>query len=121
MQVTRYQMHNVLECYSKKLSRAHGRETIGDGFSKKSGDELTLSSDTSRVAAMNKISRQVLDKVMDVVALSSAGKTGRHPMHAADSGGEGAGEALPMEFTCRVEDSVGVNSSIHSALGDPEE
>jgi hypothetical protein len=121
MQVTRYQMHNVLECYSKKLSRARGRETIAGGFSKKSADEMTLSSDTSRVAAMNKISRQVLDKVMDVVALSSAGKTGRYPLHAAEAGAEGAGETLPMEFTYRVADSVDVKNSIRSALGDPEE
>jgi hypothetical protein len=73
------------------------------------------------VAAMNKISRQVLDKVMDVVALSSAGKTGRHPMPAAEAGAEGAGETFPMEFTYRVADSVGVKTGIHSALGDPEE
>jgi len=121
MQVTRYQMHNVLECYSKKLSRARERETIAGEFSKKSVDELTLSSDTSRVAAMNKISRQVLDKVMDVVALSSAGKTGRYPMNETDASSEGAEETLPMEFTYRAADSINVKSNIPSALGDPEE
>jgi hypothetical protein len=121
MQVTRYQMHNVLECYSKKLSRARGRETIAGGFPKKASDELTLSSDTSRVAAMNKISRQVLDKVMDVVALSSAGKTGRHPMNEAEAGAEGGGETLPIEFTYRMGDSINLKSNIPSALGDPEE
>ncbi len=121
MQVTRYQMHNVLECYSKKLSRARAKETIAGGLPKKSADELALSSDTSRVAAMNKISRQVLDKVMDVVALSSAGKTGRHPMNEIDAGAEGEGESVPMEFTYRVADSIDLKSNARLTWGDPEE
>ena len=120
MQVTRYQMHNVLECYSKKLSRARGREG-GAGPTKKSADEWALPSEASRSAAMDKISRQVLDKVMDVVALSSNGRTARYRTHESGDGSEGAGESVPMEFAYRVADSIEVNISTRSAVGDPEE
>jgi hypothetical protein len=121
MQVTRYQMHNVLECYSKKLSRARATETIASGPSKKPADEMVLSSDTGRIAAMNKISRQVLDKVMDVVALSSTGKTNRYSMHVNKAGADGAGESAPMEFGYRAMDSIDRKGAARFDLGDPGE
>jgi hypothetical protein len=121
MQVTRYQMHNVLECYSKKLSRIRGKEVTAGGPSKKTLDEMALSSDTSRVAAMDKISRQVLNKVMDVVAHSSTGSSSRYPIHDNDAGAEGAGGSVPMELTCRVADSIDRKRIARLALGDPGE
>jgi hypothetical protein len=121
MQVTRYQMHNVLGCYSKKLSRVRGRESVAGGPPKKSAEEWALSSETSRVAAMDKISRQVLDKVMDVVALSSSGRTARHPTKASGVGAEDAGESVPMEFAYRVADSIDVRNNTRTVVGDPEE
>ena len=99
MQVTRFQMHNVLECYSKKLSTAPGGERTAGGPSKKSADETALSPETSRMAAMDKISQQVLDKVMDAVALSGAPPV-RWPVRPA--GDEGA-----EFFRSRIADSIG--------------
>lgn len=103
MQVTRYQMHNVLECYSKKLGRARVKENVGTGSGRKSAEEITLSSDTSRLAAMDKISRQVLDKVLDVVALSSTGKLSRYSTRGSDAVVGGAGE---MKFSSNGMDSI---------------
>ena len=121
MQVTRYQMLNVLECYSKKLSRTHGKDSISGGPSKKSTENLAFSSDTSRVAAMDKISRQVLDKVMDVVALSSTGSSNRYSAQADDTGADSAGGATSMEFTCRATDCIDRPRAARLSLGDPVE
>lgn len=117
MQVTRYQMHNVLECYSKKISRARGNESAA-GYAKKSGDEITLSSHISRMAAMDKISRQVLDKVMDVVALSSAGDSSRYSMRASDAVVGGVGTPAPIEAGSGGRDSIDRNRAGHLAMGE---
>ena len=66
MQVTSFQMHSVLECYSRKLS---ARRT-GDASSRKFPAGGVLSAEGSREATMDKISRQVLEKISDVVSLS---------------------------------------------------
>jgi hypothetical protein len=121
MQVTRYQMHNVLECYSKKLSRARGKESFATRPSGKSADEVTLSADTSRMAAMDKISRQVLDKVMDVVALSTTGNLSRYSMGGNDAVVGSAGGAAPMEFAFSEMDSIDRERTGRSAMSDPGE
>jgi hypothetical protein len=121
MQVTRYQMHNVLECYSKKLSRARGKEGSPGAPSKASADEIAPSSDTSRTAAMDKISRQVLAKVMDVVALSSTGKMSRHSMRATDAVARSAGDAAAVEFSFNGMDSSDRKRRARLAVGTPAE
>jgi len=118
MQVTRYQMHNVLECYSKKLSRVRGKESFATESSRKSADEIALPSDTSRLAAMDKISRQVLDKVMDVVALSNTGKLSRYSMRGNDAAVGSAGGAAPMEFPSNGMASIDRYRASHLAAGD---
>jgi hypothetical protein len=120
MQVTRYQMQNVLECYSKKLSRARGKESSASVPSKKSADEIALSPDAGRLAAMDKISRQVLDKVMDVVALSSTEQS-RHPIRENDAAAESAGEPAPMEFSFKGMGSIDRPRTDRLAVGNPGE
>lgn len=67
MQVTSYQMHSMLECYSRKLSRARRAD---EASPQRSRGEGALSPESSREATMDKISRQVLEKISDVVSLS---------------------------------------------------
>ena len=70
MQVSSYQMQNVLECFGRRLSRMRKNEKPAEGLPKKIADEQALSAESSRQATMEKISRQVLDKGTDGVALS---------------------------------------------------
>jgi hypothetical protein len=121
MQVTRYQMQNVLDCYSKKLSRTRGKECFSTGSSRKSTDEITLSSDTSRMAAMEKISQQLLDKVMDVVALSSTGDTGRYSLRGKDAVVGSVGGPAPMEFASNELNSIDREHTSHREMDDPGE
>jgi hypothetical protein len=76
MQVTNHQMHAMLECYSRKLIRSLDVNEAADDRLGKISDERSLSSESTREATMAKISRQVLDKVTDVVALSISQKAG---------------------------------------------
>ena len=119
MQVSSYQMHNMLECYSKKLSRTRTIGTPADGGPEKTAEEVAWSSESSRQATMEKISRQVLDKVTDVVALSrSQGKT---PPEQAEQEEDAAGaeEATATEFTFNVIDSINRKRTSRLAAGDP--
>jgi hypothetical protein len=121
MQVTRYQMHNVLECYSKKLSRARGTDRISGGRSKNPAENLTFPSDPSRGAAMDKISRQVFDKVMDVVALSSTGRSSRCSAQAGDAGADPGEEAASMEFPIRAMEPIDRRCAARLSLDGPGE
>jgi len=121
MQVTSYQMRNVLECYRKKLGRAGARENPAGGSLKKTADDIALASDTSRMAAMDKISQQVLSKVMDVVALSSTGKGSRYTMHGSDAVAESTGGRTPVEFPFNAMDSIHRKHTGRLAAANPEE
>ncbi len=87
MQVTSYQMHSLLECYSRKLSRARRSD---EASPQRSRGEAGLSAESSREATMDKISQQVLDKISDVVSLSrSRGETAVVGGSAAEAAGPG--------------------------------
>jgi hypothetical protein len=118
MQVTRYQMHNALECYRKKLSRVRGDEITPNGLPQSAMDRMVLSPETSRKAAMEKISRQVLDKITDTVALSSGTNSGRTLMRTIDGGAEAAGEEAPVESAFPVMDAIDRKRSAGLAVGE---
>lgn len=118
MQVTRFQMHNVLECYSKKLSAAPGGGRAASGPSKNAAHETALAAETSRMAAMDKISQQVLDKVMDMVAPSGAPPPQWPVMHADDEGAASAGAPAAVEFTPRLMGFSDRGGAARLAMGD---
>ena len=89
MQVTSYHMHSMLECYSRKLSRT--RRTDEDRSPSTRGESV-LSAEGSRQATMDKISRQVLDKISDVVSLSRS--RGGTPAEAGPTAASTGDEAL---------------------------
>jgi hypothetical protein len=119
MQVTSYQMHNVLECYRKKLSRTPGNEKSANFPSKKMVGDLALSPETSRMATMDKISQQVLDKVTDVVAFSNSPDPSRNETQGNTGGGESVGEPATEEFKYHVMDSINHKRTARLPMGDP--
>jgi hypothetical protein len=119
MQVSSYQMHNVLECFGRRLSRMRKNEKPAEGLPKKIADEQALSPESSRQATMEKISRQVLDKVTDVAALSlSRGKT---LPESPENGGHTAAAPDPAEteFTFNVIDAINRKRTSRLVMGDP--
>jgi hypothetical protein len=89
MQVTSYQMHSMLECYSRKLSRTRRAD---EASPQRSRGEGALSPESSREATMDKISRQVLEKISDVVSLSRS----REEAVPADAESHGAADAAGL-------------------------
>jgi hypothetical protein len=119
MQVASYQMHNVLECYTKKLSRVRATEESACFPLKKIGEGPALSPESSRMATMDKISQQVLDKVKDVVALSHSPEPLPAPAHGDASAGAGGGQPASEEFTYNVIDAINRKRTARLAMGDP--
>ena len=120
MQVSNYQMHNALECYSKKLSRARTR-TIGksaDGGPQKAGSESLWSQESSRKVTMEKISRQVLNKVTDVAVLSRSQEVALPEPPGPEEDAPGVDESPETVFTFNVIDSVNRKRISHLPVGD---
>jgi hypothetical protein len=67
---------------------------------------------------MEKISRQVLDKITDVVALSTGTKSGRTLMSSIDGGAEAAGEETPAESAFPVMGAIDRKRSAGLAVGE---
>lgn len=119
MQVSTYQMHSILESYTKKLSRVRTSAKSAEGGPKETAADAVWSPERSRQVTMENISRQVLDKVTDVVALSrSREKTDPGSMEP-DGNASGADEPPATEFTFNVIDSVNRKRISRLAVGDP--
>jgi hypothetical protein len=119
MQVTNYQMHNVLECYRKKLSREPGEDQSANFPAEKAADALALPPETSRMATMDKISQQVLDKVADVMGSSNSPDPSRNETRENSGIGKSMGEAAAEEFTYHVMDSIHRKRTARLPMGDP--
>lgn len=118
MQVTNYQMHTMLECYSKKLTRARNNEKAADDPREKIANELTLSPESTREATMAKISRQVLDKLTDVVALSISQKNKDTESPGQEDDSAARRGPAEEEFTFNVIDAINRKRTGRLAMGD---
>ncbi len=119
MQVSRYQMNNVLECFGRKLSRMRKNEKPAEGVPKKSTDEQALSTESSRQATMAKFSRQVLEKVTDVAALSLSREKASLESPPFEEDAAASGEPADAEFTFNVIDAINRKRTSRLALGSP--
>jgi hypothetical protein len=120
MQVASYQMHNVLECYSKKLSQtSKNTKPATDPQANKGTEDLLLSPEMSRMATMDKISQQILDKVTDVVALSHTPPVSRTEAQEKSGDGPGAQRPATEEFIYNVIDSINRKRTARLTMGDP--
>ena len=119
MQVSAYQMHSILECYSKKLSRARSSAKTAEAGPKEIAEEAVWPPESSRQVTMENISRQVLDKVTDVVALSRT--RDKTSSESTGPGGDApeAKEPPATEFTFNVIDSVNRKRISRLAVGEP--
>ena len=118
MQVTNYQMHTMLECYSRKLTRSRKNEKTADDPREKLANEHTLSPESTREATMAKISRQVLDKVTDVVALSISQKNKDPELPGQEDDSAARRGPAEEEFTFNVIDAINRRRTGRLALGD---
>jgi len=63
MFVTSYQIHNVLNVYSKQLSQDRNVQRLKPGTIKQPSDQIKLSTEGKRRATMERVSEEILNKI----------------------------------------------------------
>ena len=111
MYVPSYQMHNVLNVYSKKLR--HNISSKDQRNSKKLPvDQVDLTSDRKRRATIEKVSKEILDKIIRLGTQSDSAPHGRSE-HITSSKDKGCAMAIPNKagFVFNIIDTINKKST----------
>ena len=65
MHVSTYQIHNVLNVYSKQLSQDRSAPKLKSGNKRNLADQINLSTEGKRRATIEKVARDILGKISD--------------------------------------------------------
>jgi len=65
MHVSTYQIHNVLNVYSKQLSQDRSAPKLKTGNKRNLADQINLSTEGKRRATIEKVARDILSKISD--------------------------------------------------------
>jgi hypothetical protein len=63
MFVSSYQIHNVLNVYSKQLSQDRNVQGLKPGTIKRPSDQINLSTESKRRATIERVSQEILNKI----------------------------------------------------------
>jgi len=63
MLVSSYQIHNVLNAYSKQLSQDRSAQKLNTGNKKQPADRIHLSTEAKRKATIEKVAQDILSKI----------------------------------------------------------
>ena len=106
MQVTSYQMRNVIDCFCKKLSQTRKQEQPQAAFTPKMADAMALTPESNRKATMDKISEQVLNKINEAGGLIQPPAQAPRTELEGNSAADEAGEHRDARFTFNVIDAI---------------
>ena len=76
MQVSTYQIHNVLNVYSKQLSQDRSTPKFKAGYKRNLADQINLSNEGKRKATIEKVAQDIVSKISDFGSRSKS-KTGQ--------------------------------------------
>jgi hypothetical protein len=65
MHVSTYQIHNVLNVYSKQLSQDRSALKLKSGYQRNIADQINLSTEGKRRATIEKVAQDILSKISD--------------------------------------------------------
>lgn len=117
MQVTSYQMRNVLDCFCKKLSQTRQQEKAEDPLALKMTGEMALTPESSRKATMDKISEQVLHKINEAGGLAQPPAQASAAPFGGNGAADDAGEHADASFTFNVIDAIDQKRTATLAVG----
>jgi hypothetical protein len=117
MQVTSYQMRNVLDCFCKKLSQTRQQEKAEDPLTLKMTGDMTLTPESSRKATMDKISEQVLHKINEAGGLTQPPAQASAAPFGGNGAADDAGEHVDASFTFNVIDAIDQKRTATLAVG----
>ena len=75
MHVSTYQIHNVLNVYSKQLSQDRSAPKLKSGYKRNLADQINLSNEGKRKATIDKVAQDIVSKISDFGS-KNKGKTG---------------------------------------------
>jgi hypothetical protein len=117
MQVTSYQMRNVLDCFCKKLSQTRKQEKPEGPSAPKMTGEMALTAESSRKATMDKISEQVLHKINEAGGLTQPTAQASEAPFGGSGAADDAGEHAEASFTFNVIDAIDQKRTATLAVG----
>ena len=117
MQVTSYQMRNVLDCFCKKLSQTRKQEKQEGPLTPKMTGEMALTLEGSRKATMDKISEQVLHKINEAGGLTQPPAQASEALFGGNGAADDAGEHAETSFTFNVIDAIDQKRTATLAVG----
>ena len=91
MFVSSYQIHNVLNVYSKQLSQDRNVQRLKPGTIKQPSDQIKLSTDGKRRATIERVSQEILNKI------SHYGSEGELKTQEQDASRENAKNSLESD------------------------
>ena len=65
MHVSTYQIHNVLNVYSKQLSQDKSAPKLKSGYKRGLADQINLSPEGKRRATIEKVAQEIISKISD--------------------------------------------------------
>ena len=65
MHVSTYQIHNVLNVYSKQLSQDRSAPKLKSGYKRNLADQINLSNEGKRKATIDKVTQDIVSKISD--------------------------------------------------------
>ena len=75
MHVSTYQIHNVLNVYSKQLSQDRSAPKFKSGYKRNLADQINLSNEGKRKATTDKVAQDIVSKISDFGSMNKS-KTG---------------------------------------------
>jgi hypothetical protein len=117
MQVTSYQMRNVIDCFCKKLSQTRKQEQPEAPLTPKMTDAMALTPESSRKATMDKISEQVLNKINEAGGLIQPSAQAPKAKLEGNGAAEDAGEHVDTSFRFNVIDAIDQKHTATLAVG----
>jgi len=117
MQVTSYQMRNVIDCFCKKLSQTRKQEKPESPLSPKMTGEMALTLEGSRKATIDKISEQILHKINEAGRLTRPPAQPSEALFEGNGAAEDAGEQAETSFTFNVIDAIDQKRTATLAVG----
>ena len=108
MQITSYQMHNVLNCYSKQLSE-NRRDAKSPAANRNGGnDTLRSESGGKREATLEAVSKNIYNKLIDLTSLDPAKQQAASEQQEMQKPDQPHGKPgrQPTEFTFNVIDRL---------------
>jgi hypothetical protein len=117
MQVTSYQMRNVIDCFCKKLSQTQKQEKPNGPLSPQGMGEMALTPESSRKATMDKISEQVLHKINEAGGLIQPPAQASEAAFGGNNAADDTGEHAETSFTFNVIDAIDQKRTATLAVG----